>query len=72
MKFVLFLSFNSVFAQTILLEENFSSTSQSGLPLRWSQSTLSSDGGWLSGASNSLQSQYWGIRNLILNYYSLM
>ena len=64
MRFVLFLSFlsfNSVFAQTILLEENFSSTSQSGLPVLWSQSTLSNDGGWLSGTSNTLQSQYWGI-----------
>ena len=64
MRFVLFLSFlsfNSVFAQTILLEENFSSTSQSGLPVLWSQSTLSTDGGWLSGTSNTLQSQYWGI-----------
>ena len=64
MRFVLFLSFlsfNSVFAQTILLEENFSSTSQSGLPELWSQSTLSYDGGWLSGTSNNLQSQYWGI-----------
>ena len=64
MRFVLFLCFlscTSVFAQTILLEENFSGVSQSGLPLMWSQSTLSSDGGWLSGTSNSLQSQYWGI-----------
>ena len=64
MRFVLFLSFlsfNSVFAQTILLEENFSSTSQSGLPVLWSQSTLSTDGGWLNGSSNQLQSQWWGI-----------
>jgi polyhydroxybutyrate depolymerase len=59
--FLSFLSFNSVFAQTILLEENFSSTSQSGLPVFWSQSTLSNDGGWLSGTSNTLQSQWWGI-----------
>ena len=59
--FIFFLSFNSVFAQTILLEETFSSTSQSGLPDLWSQSTLSNDGGWLSGTSSSLQSQWWGI-----------
>ena len=59
--FIFFLSFNSVFAQTILLEETFSSTSQSGLPDLWSQSTLSNDGGWLIGTSSSLQSQWWGI-----------
>jgi polyhydroxybutyrate depolymerase len=56
-----FLSFNSVFAQTILLDEDFSSTPQDGLPELWSQFTLSSDGGWLNGSSNQLQSQWWGI-----------
>ena len=59
--FIFFFSFNSVFAQTILLEETFSSTSQSGFPDLWSQSTLSNDGGWLIGTSSSLQSQWWGI-----------
>ena len=55
------LSFNSVFAQTILLDEDFSSTPQDGLPELWSQFTLSNDGGWLNGSSNQLQSQWWGI-----------
>jgi len=56
-----FLSFNSVFAQTILLDEDFSSTTQDGLPDLWSQFTLANDGGWLNGSSNQLQSEWWGI-----------
>ena len=56
-----FLSFNNVFAQTIILDEDFASTSQDNLPELWSQFTLSNDGGWLSGTSSELQSQWWGI-----------
>ena len=56
-----FLSFNYVFAQTILLDEDFSGTTQDGLPELWSQFTLSNDGGWLNGTSSELQSQWWGI-----------
>jgi len=59
--FLSFLSFNSVFAQTILLDEDFSSTTQNGLPDLWSQFTLSDDGGWLNGTSGELQSDWWGI-----------
>jgi len=59
--FIFFLSFNSVFAQTILLDEDFSTTTQDGLPDLWSQYTLSDDGGWLNGMSNDLQSEWWGI-----------
>ena len=59
--FIFFLSFNSVFAQTILLDEDFSTTTQDGLPDLWSQYTLSDDGGWLHGMSNDLQSEWWGI-----------
>ena len=56
------MSFNYVFAQTILLEEEFAPNSQNGLPELWSQSTLSNDGGWLNGTSSELQSQWWGIQ----------
>jgi len=59
--FLFILSFNSVFAQTILLDEDFSSATQDGLPNLWSQYTLSDDGGWLNGMSNDLQSDWWGI-----------
>ena len=59
--FSFFFSVNSVFAQTILLDEDFSSTTQDGLPELWSQYTLSDDGGWLDGMSNDLQSEWWGI-----------
>jgi polyhydroxybutyrate depolymerase len=60
--FIYLLSFNYVFAQTILLEEEFAPNSQNGLPELWSQSTLSNDGGWLNGTSSQLQSQWWGIQ----------
>ena len=55
------LSLNSVFAQNTLLEEDFETVSQNGLPAMWSQSTLSNDGGWLNGSNNQLQSEWWGI-----------
>lgn len=58
---IFFLFSNDVFAQTILLEEDFSSNSQGSLPELWSQSTLSNDGGWLTGTRSELQSQWWGI-----------
>lgn len=54
-------SFNYVFAQNIILEEDFDIMSQDNLPELWSQYTLSTDGGWLHGSSNELQSQWWGI-----------
>ena len=55
------MSFNYVFAQNIILEEDFDIMSQDNLPELWSQYTLSTDGGWLHGSSNELQSQWWGI-----------
>ena len=55
------LSVNFVFAQNTLLEEDFETVSQNGLPAMWSQSTLSNDGGWLNGSNNQLQSEWWGI-----------
>ena len=59
--FLAALSFNAVFAQNTLLEEDFETVSQNGLPALWSQSTLSSDGGWLNGTNSQLQSEWWGI-----------
>ena len=59
--FITLFSFNYVFAQNIILEEDFDIMSQDNLPELWSQYTLSTDGGWLHGSSNELQSQWWGI-----------
>ena len=59
--FITFLSFNYVFAQNIILEEDFEIMSQDNLPELWSQYTLSTDGGWLHGSSNELQSDWWSI-----------
>ena len=47
-----------VFGQTILLEEDFEGLTY---PLGWTQTTNSSDGGWLLGTNTLLQSQYWSI-----------
>jgi polyhydroxybutyrate depolymerase len=58
---IVFLFSNDAFAQTIILEEDFSSNSQGSLPEFWSQNTLSNDGGWLTGTRSELQSQWWGI-----------
>ena len=44
-------------AQNVLLQEDF----ENGLPSEWSQQTLATDGGWLSGTSNELESQWWPI-----------
>ena len=60
----LFLSFlalslsASLASQTVLLQEGFDGD---GLPAGWSQQTLASDGGWLVGDNQSLQSQWWSI-----------
>ena len=44
--------------QTILLEEDFEGLT---FPLGWTQTTNSSDGGWLLGTNTLLQSQWWSI-----------
>jgi polyhydroxybutyrate depolymerase len=54
---VALVSYSEVQSQTIILTADF----QSGLPAGWSQQTLSTDGGWLNGNANQLQSQYWDI-----------
>jgi len=51
-----FLSAGAVSAQT-LLSEDF----ENGLPGTWSQTTLSSDGGWNAGTAASLSSSFWAI-----------
>ena len=48
----------SLASQTVLLQEGFDGD---GLPAGWSQQTLASDGGWLVGDNQSLQSQWWSI-----------
>ena len=48
----------SLASQTVLLQEGFDGY---GLPAGWSQQTLASDGGWLVGDNQSLQSQWWSI-----------
>ena len=52
----------SVFSigQNILISEDFES---GDLPDGWSQQTNASDGGWLLGTANQLESQYWDIAN---------
>lgn len=45
-------------AQTVIYQNDFNG----GSPLTgWTQTTLSTDGGWLSGTSAALESQYWPI-----------
>jgi len=44
--------------QTILLEEDFEGLT---FPLGWTQTTNSTDGGWLLGTNTLLQSQWWTI-----------
>ena len=44
-------------SQTVLLQETFND----GIPAGWSQQTLATDGGWLSGTSAELESQWWAI-----------
>lgn len=46
----------TAFSQTILLE-----TFEAGLPATWSQTTLSTDGGWNNGTAATLSSAYWTI-----------
>ena len=45
-------------SQTILLEEDFEGLN---FPSGWTQTTNSSDGGWLLGTNTFLQSQWWSI-----------
>jgi len=54
----LFLAFTNLFAQTILVDENFDGTA---FPAGWTQTSNATDGGWLMGNNNSLQSQWWSI-----------
>tara|TARA_Y100000589_G_C27196265_1_gene646947 strand:- start:4478 stop:6358 length:1881 start_codon:yes stop_codon:yes gene_type:complete len=49
----------STFSQNTLLSENFENSS---LPAEWSQYTLSTDGGWLYGNNEELQSDWWMIQ----------
>ena len=48
-------------AQTVVLSENFESTTGTAIPGTWTQTTLATDGGWLSGTGTSLTSPYWTI-----------
>ena len=41
--------------------ENFQGTTGTALPSGWTQTTLSTDGGWLSGDNSSLSSSFWTI-----------
>jgi type IX secretion system substrate protein len=43
-------------AQTVVLSENFESTTGTAIPGTWTQSTLASDGGWKSGTGTTLSS----------------
>ena len=54
---ILAFSFSQAQAQNIIMTADF----QSGLPGAWSQQTQSTDGGWLNGNANQLQSEYWDI-----------
>ncbi len=54
--------FSTAKSQTIF-SEDFEGTSGSSLPASWSQSTLSTDGGWLSGTGTGLSSTSFGIPN---------
>ncbi len=57
--FLLFLLSNgAIFAQNILLSEDFEDNS---LPEGWAQQTAASDGGWNLGTAGSLESDYWSI-----------
>ena len=47
-----------VFGQTILLQEDFEGVA---FPLGWTQTTNSTDGGWILGTNTSLQSQWWSL-----------
>ena len=49
----------STFSQNVLLSEDFENSS---LPSEWSQYTLSTDGGWLNGNNEELQSDWWMIQ----------
>ncbi len=50
----------SISAQTIF-SEDFEGTSGTGLPTGWTQTTLSTDGGWLAGTGTALSSSSFGI-----------
>ena len=56
--FTFLLCSTHIFGQTVLLSEDFE---LGVLPAGWSQSTNSTDGGWLHGTNTSLQSTYWSI-----------
>ncbi len=56
--FIFLLSSSVMFAQNILLSEDF----ESGVfPDNWSQQTAASDGGWENGTAGDLESQWWSI-----------
>ena len=56
LSFLLFAS--SLIAQNVLLQEGFD---DAALPDGWTQQTLATDGGWLAGTSDELESQWWPI-----------
>lgn len=56
----LFLFSAGVFAQTVVLEENFEG---GALPADWQISTAATDGGWLFGTAGQLGSQYWAFED---------
>ena len=55
----LLLALGTMKAQTILYTQDMESTSGTALPTGWTQTTLATDGGWLSGTA--LNSTYFGI-----------
>nr|AOE12547.1 LpqC [uncultured bacterium]CCF99361.1 phospholipase/carboxylesterase [uncultured Cytophagia bacterium] len=52
------LSTANLFGQTILVDEDFEGAT---FPAGWTQTSNATDGGWLMGNNNSLQSQWWSI-----------
>lgn len=54
----LFLASTNLSGQTILVDENFDVGT---FPSGWTQTSNATDGGWLMGNNNSLQSQWWSI-----------
>ena len=55
--FALFI-FGSAYSQNILVNEDFEGSS---LPIGWSISTNSSDGGWNLGTNQNIESQWWSV-----------
>jgi hypothetical protein len=57
----MFIAAAGINAQTVVLNENFESTSGTAIPGTWSQVTSATDGGWRSGTSTTLSSSSFPI-----------